>query len=221
MNTDLFEGFEYVNVLKYVNKVARSLQGMLTDRALEYDDLVCHGLMAATIAFRKWDRAHDNDRSDQSHLEAYVKINISGYMKNAFIAARKRNILIDEDTLRSFDAISNEDCESEDCDNNDINGKSQRTFAKIFHVGADEESIKMMDIASSRLNVDDEDERISALEAFIASLSGIELDIMNSMLKYSKESLKDIALKYSISSGVLTRKCAEIKLAAKDFILNY
>jgi DNA-directed RNA polymerase specialized sigma subunit len=226
MRPNFFEGFEYNNVLKYVNKVARSLQGMLTDRSLEYEDLVGHGLMAATNAFVKWDTAHEGDRSDTSHLEAFVKTCISGNMKNMFIAAKRRNQLVDDASSNSEDddddvivtAVEDYDFTEDDSDN--INGKSQRKFAKVFHAGNDADSVAMMDVASAKV-AEEEDDRLPALEAFIKTLTGIELDIMNNILSRTDDSIKAIAARYNVSPGCISRKCSNIKEAARVFISNY
>lgn len=228
MTQDFFEGFEYANVLKYANKVARSMQGMLTDRSLEYEDLVCHGVMAAANAFRKWDAAHNNDRTDRAHLEAFVKTNISGYMKNMFLAAKRANLLV-EDKIASDadddmgDTVADETSSMyafEEDDSDDIKGKSQRKYAKVFHAGYDEDSVALMDVASAKI-ANEEDERIVALEAFIATLSGVELDIMNNMLKRTEDNIRDIASRYNVSQGYISHKCANIKDAAREFITNY
>lgn len=227
--SDFFEGFEYNKVLKYVNKVARSLQGMLTDRSLEYDDLVGHGLMAATNAFVKWDAAHEGDRSDTSHLEAFVKTCISGNMKNMFIAAKRRNQLVDDassnieddddDAIVEYTAVEESYDFTED-DSDNINGKSQRKFAKVFHAGNDADTVSMMDVASAMV-AEEEDDRLPALEAFIKTLTGIDLDIMNNILSRTDDSIKAIAARYNVSPGCISRKCSNIKEAARVFISNY
>ena len=224
---DFFEGFPYESVVRYVNKIARSLQGMLTDRSLEYDDLVCQGMYAATNAFSKWDAAHNNDRADVCHLEAYVKINISGYMKNMFLTAKRRNQLLDDSSENSDEMglsadmeMTSEDYNNFEDDSENIDGRSQRKYAKVFHAGNDEDSVAMMDVASMKV-VEEEDARISALEAFVMTLSGIELDIMNNLLKRTDESIKVIASRYNVSTGCISRKCAKIKEDARDFIIGY
>lgn len=218
---DFFEGFPYESVVRYVNKIARSLQGMLTDRSLEYDDLVCQGMYAATNAFSKWDAAHNNDRADVCHLEAYVKINISGYMKNMFLTAKRRNQLLDDSSDNNDEMDLCDEIEmTGDDDSDNIDGKSQRKYAKVFHAGNDEDSVAMMDVASMKV-VEEEDARISALEAFVMTLSGIELDIMNNLLKRTDESIKVIASRYNVSTGCISRKCAKIKEDARDFIIGY
>lgn len=224
---DFFEGFPYESVVRYVNKIARSLQGMLTDRSLEYDDLVCQGMYAATNAFSKWDAAHNNDRADVCHLEAYVKINISGYMKNMFLTAKRRNQLLDDSSDNSDEMglsadmeTTSEDYNNFEDDSDNIDGRSQRKYAKVFHAGNDEDSVAMMDVASMKV-VEEEDARISALEAFVMTLSGIELDIMNNLLKRTDESIKVIASRYNVSTGCISRKCAKIKEDARDFIIGY
>ena len=222
MRRDFFEGFEYNNVLKYVNKVARSLQGMLTDRSLEYNDLVGHGLMAATNAFVKWDAAHEGDRSDTNHLEAFVKTCISGNMKNMFIAAKRRNRLVDDasNTEDDGDDAIVEPCNFTEDDSDNIKGKSQRKFAKVFHTGNDKDSVAMMDVASAKV-AEEEDDRLPALEAFIETLTGIDLDIMNNILRRTDDSIKAIAARYKVSPGCINRKCSNIKDAAREFISNY
>lgn len=228
MRHDFFEGFGYNNVLKYVNKVARSLQGMLTDRSLEYDDLVGHGLMAATNAFVKWDTSHKGDRSDTIHLDAYVKTCISGNMKNMFIAAKRRNQLVDDasdiedddDDAIVEDTVVEESYSFTEDDSDNINGKSQRKFAKVFHAGNDEDSVAMMDVASAKVTEEDDD-RLPALEAFIKTLTGIDLDIMNNILSRTDDSIKAIAARYNVSPGCISRKCSNIKEAAREFISNY
>lgn len=221
---DFFEGFEYSKVLKYVNKVARSLQGMLTDRSLEYDDLVGHGLMAATNAFVKWDAAHEGDRSDTSHLEAFVKTCISGNMKNMFVAAKRRNKLVDDASNSEDDdddvIVTAVEYDFTEDDSDNINGKSQRKFAKVFHAGNDADSVAMMDVASAKV-AEEEDDRLPALEAFIKTLTGIELDIMNNILSRTDDSIKAIAARYNVSPGCISRKCSNIKAAARVFISNY
>lgn len=222
MRRDFFEGFEYSNVLKYVNKVARSLQGMLTDRSLEYNDLVGHGLMAAANAFVKWDAAHEGDRSDTNHLEAFVKTCISGNMKNMFIAAKHRNLLVDDasNTEDDGDDAIVEPCNFTEDDSDNIKGKSQRKFAKVFHTGNDKDSVAMMDVASAKV-AEEEDDRLPALEAFIETLTGIDLDIMNNILRRTDDSIKAIAARYKVSPGCISRKCSNIKDAAREFISNY
>lgn len=224
-----FDGFEYASVMKYIHKIASGMKGMLTDRTLEYEDLVSQGVYAACNAFRKWDESHNSDRTDTTHLEAYVKRNISGYMTNMFLDAKRRNQLIcDEEDLCNVEDDGEEE-ESYvvegfttyfDDDSDNINGRSQRKYAKVFHAGSDEASVAMMDVASAK-NEYVADERMTALEAFICTLSGIELDIMNTILKRTKDSIKVIATRYNVSQGYISRKQANIKEAAKEFILNY
>lgn len=219
-----FDGFEYEAVLKYVNKIARSLQGLLTDRSLEYDDLVGYGLVAATNAFVKWDTQHDGDRTDTPHLEAYVKTCIAGNMKNVFISAKRRNQLTEDMSVACTDDEDEDDIPEaynmSDDDHDDICGKSQRKFAKIFHAGDDESSIAMMDLASAKV-AEDEDERIYALEDFIKTLSGIDLEIMNNMLSRTDDSIKDIATRHNVSAGYISRRSASIRDMAREFILSY
>ena len=211
-----FKGFEYEAVLKYVNKIARSLQGLLTDRSLEYDDLVGYGLVAATNAFHKWDNAHNGDRADVPHLEAYIKTCIAGNMKNVFISAKRRNQLAEDMSVTDTDDEDEDDIQEDipeaynmaEDDHDDICGKSQRKFAKIFHAGDDESSIDMM-------------ERIYALEDFIKTLSGIDLEIMNNMLSRSDDSIKDIATRHNVSAGYISRRSASIRDMAREFILAY
>lgn len=223
-----FKGFEYEAVLKYVNKIARSLQGLLTDRSLEYDDLVGYGLVAATNAFHKWDTSHNGDRTDTPHLEAYIKTCIAGNMKNVFISAKRRNQLAEDMSVTDTDDEDEDDIQEDipeaynmaEDDHDDICGKSQRKFAKIFHAGDDESSIAMMDLASAKV-AEDEDERIYALEDFIKTLSGIDLEIMNNMLSRSDDSIKDIATRHNVSAGYISRRSASIRDMAREFILAY
>jgi hypothetical protein len=147
-------------------------------------------------------------------------------MKNMFIAAKRRNQLVDDASSNSEDdgddvivtAVEDYDFTEDDSDN--INGKSQRKFAKVFHAGNDADSVAMMDVASAKV-AEEEDDRLPALEAFIKTLTGIELDIMNNILSRTDDSIKAIAARYNVSPGCISRKCSNIKEAARVFISNY
>lgn len=224
MRVDFFEGFDYCSLNKYIHKIVRSFNGLLADRSLEYNDLVEYGLMSAVHAFNKWDAKYDNDRSDSKHLEAYIKTCVAGNMTNLFRAHKRANQLVnDEDDMSDvndseFDVPSNVDEE----DINDIRSKAQCKYAKVFHASGNADIVEMMDVASFINDEKEEtDPRMDALERFVSSLKGFDLDIMNHMLMRSNDKISDISKRYNVSPITISAKKKDIMEAARDFILSY
>lgn len=228
MRVDFFEGFDYCSLNKYIHKIAHSFNGLLADRSLEYNDLVEYGLMSAVHAFNKWDAKYDNDRSDSKHLEAYIKTCVAGNMTNLFRAHKRANQLVDDEDDMSkdkdseFDVQSNMDDTIDEEDINDIHSKAQCKYAKVFHASGNADIVEMMDVVSF-INDEKEtaDPRIEALEIFVSSLKGFDLDIMNHMLRRSNDKISDITKRYNVSSIIISAKKKDIMKSARDFITSY
>lgn len=230
MRVDFFEGFDYCSLNKYIHKIVRSFSGLLADRSLEYNDLVEYGLMNAVHAFNKWDAKYNNDRSDVKHLEAYIKTCVSGGMTNLFRARKRENQLVNDEDEDMYDIEDDEfgtpsntlDGIDDNEDPNDIRGKAQCKYAKVFHSSGNADIVEMLDIVSfNNAEKETADPRIDALERFVSSLKGFDLDVMNHILKRSNDRLSDISKRYNVNPLIISAKKKDIMEAARDFITSY